>query len=98
MFGLCLQVEIDTKYKDQLCGLCGNFDGDADDLRINGKILFNIMEGKCTVDFNTEKKLTFKNKFQIDITRLYGFVLRQNKYIATCFSNAFSVFTETELF
>ncbi|KAE8297171.1 Mucin-5B Ovomucin, alpha-subunit Precursor [Larimichthys crocea] len=32
-------VEIDTKYKDQLCGLCGNFDGDADDLRINGALL-----------------------------------------------------------
>lgn len=36
---LCLQIEVDRKYHDQLCGLCGNFDGRPNDLVSNGKMV-----------------------------------------------------------
>lgn len=41
VFGLCSQIEIDTKYQNQICGLCGNFDSISNDFVINGKILFS---------------------------------------------------------
>lgn len=45
MFGVCSQIEIDSKYQNQICGLCGDFDGVSNDLTKDGKIIFSIMEG-----------------------------------------------------
>nr|XP_046254838.1 mucin-5B-like [Scatophagus argus] len=38
-----LDIEIDNKYQNQLCGLCGNFDGNSNDLTKDGKILFSTV-------------------------------------------------------
>lgn len=42
MFVMCSQIEIDTKYQKQTCGLCGNFDTISNDLIKDGKRLFGI--------------------------------------------------------
>lgn len=34
---LFLQIEVDKKYQKQICGLCGNFDGEPNDLEADGK-------------------------------------------------------------
>uniref|UniRef100_A0A7N6AP78 VWFD domain-containing protein n=1 Tax=Anabas testudineus TaxID=64144 RepID=A0A7N6AP78_ANATE len=39
-----LDIEIDNKYQNQTCGLCGNFDGLPNDFIKDGKILFNYAE------------------------------------------------------
>lgn len=33
------QIEVDRKYQDQLCGLCGNFDGQPNDLVSDGTMV-----------------------------------------------------------
>lgn len=43
VFVMCWQIEVDAKYREQLCGLCGNFDGLLNDMMIDGKILFSFM-------------------------------------------------------
>lgn len=45
MFVVCPQIEMDEKYRNQVCGLCGNFDGIANDIERDGKILYSIVEG-----------------------------------------------------
>lgn len=45
MFGVCSQIEIDNKYRNQTCGLCGNFDGTSNDFMKDGEFLSGIMEG-----------------------------------------------------
>lgn len=32
---------MDEKYHDQICGLCGNFDGKLNDLTLKGKMVFS---------------------------------------------------------
>lgn len=66
MFVVFSQIEIDTKYQKQTCGLCGNFDTISNDLIKDGKRLFGI---HCR--FNIEKHLgpTCKNQFHIDTTQ-----------------------------
>lgn len=44
IFWVCSQLEIDDKYQNQICGLCGDFDGVANELVKDGKILFSFME------------------------------------------------------
>lgn len=62
VFWVCWQIEVDDKYHDQLCGLCGNFDGQPNDVLLNGKIFFSIMVGKCIVVEHTALQ-----EFHIDI-------------------------------
>lgn len=38
------QIEMDKKYHDQICGLCGNFDSKPNDLELNGKIVYSNVE------------------------------------------------------
>lgn len=66
MFVVYSQIEIDTKYQKQTCGLCGNFDAISNDLIKDGKRLFGIH-----YRFNIEKHLgpTCKNQFHIDTTQ-----------------------------
>ncbi|TNN25903.1 Mucin-5AC [Liparis tanakae] len=35
-----MEIEIDKKYQNQTCGLCGNFDGVDNDFMKNGELLF----------------------------------------------------------
>lgn len=37
--GVCWQIEVDKSYQEKLCGLCGNFDGEANDVMSNGEII-----------------------------------------------------------
>uniref|UniRef100_A0A3Q3GMK1 Mucin-5AC-like n=1 Tax=Labrus bergylta TaxID=56723 RepID=A0A3Q3GMK1_9LABR len=39
-----LDIEMDEKYRNQTCGLCGDFDGIANGFVDNGKVLLSIME------------------------------------------------------
>jgi len=47
------QIEIDAKYQNQTCGLCGNFDGISNDFIKDGKIFFKIIDNQvnCYVMF-----------------------------------------------
>uniref|UniRef100_A0A3Q0SV91 VWFD domain-containing protein n=1 Tax=Amphilophus citrinellus TaxID=61819 RepID=A0A3Q0SV91_AMPCI len=49
MFGLYSQIEINEKYQNQLCGLCGNFDGISNEFMKDGKIIL-IFQGKQFCD------------------------------------------------
>lgn len=33
------QIEVDKSYQEKLCGLCGNFDGEANDVMSNGEFI-----------------------------------------------------------
>lgn len=41
---LFLQIEVDKKYQNQICGLCGNFDGNPNDLVSEGKRVASRVE------------------------------------------------------
>lgn len=62
VFGICWQIEIDAKYRDQLCGLCGNFDGIPNDMMVDGKILFSFLVVKYTVDCSPHTLITGDDK------------------------------------
>lgn len=61
MVYLCSQIEMDDKYQGQTCGLCGNFDGIANDLMKDGNTFFSVMG--ITQYSSSFMFLVEKNKF-----------------------------------
>lgn len=55
----CLQIEMDTKYRGKVNGLCGNMDGQSNDFDKDGEMLcMNILSITVKECQNTE---TFEN-------------------------------------
>uniref|UniRef100_A0A8C9X587 VWFD domain-containing protein n=1 Tax=Sander lucioperca TaxID=283035 RepID=A0A8C9X587_SANLU len=59
-------VEIDNKYQNQTCGLCGNFDGVSNDFMKDGKILVSVLSQSCDQIFSSDSFSSCQNLLDVE--------------------------------